>query len=396
MKRAYWAAFLGIALLFKGGFAVAEESGRVGNGGYGVKIDGQIYALDLAMRGDHLDPYLSNGVAEKLPQEMQDIVNYHLARIVLPTVVELVSKKLSELDAKTKKLGVSYSVETLIRNMDNYRWIGLPDLACTDVGDATLPFPNKVQLAYRQGMWIRFCKDFSSIGLSDQAALVLHEIVYALHREGQPFVSHLIGYLFSSDFQNFSDPAQRELRTIIESLKGGNQNNPQTIYDRLDHMMNNARLPQIHEFPQSALWRGRCVERQSPDTYSSALLSVYTGSDPLMGKYLVAIPSITKPGDLRYETYSIADLQAAWTGRQSMVMKEPGFGAIRTNDFSWTGTYQHSDEEREFFYYGSASFQLKASLSDSGQPLLLLTADSRDNVNAHYFKCYFNKRILGQ
>jgi hypothetical protein len=208
-----------ISLMFvlsSAGLVRAES--RVGNGGYGVRIGTTIYALDLAARGVHHDPYLSTGVADRLPAEQQAIVDQQLARITSPEVIGIVSTKLAELQRRIGEAQIRYyDVGRLVRAMGNYRWINVVDLPCQDVGDDDSPFPNKVQLAYRQGDWIRFCSDFNELATADQAAIVFHEIVYGFHTEAQPHVSELTGFVFSRDFQAFTP---RDARELIETLTG--------------------------------------------------------------------------------------------------------------------------------------------------------------------------------
>ena len=227
------------AFIFMTGVSLAGAvyaDSRVNNGGYGVVIDGHIYALDLALRNVQAHPYLSESVTAELPPDAKDILSYHLRDKLKPTAFGIVERKLAEFGGRVSSQNSDLQVYGLVRNMDRYHWLNLPDLACTDVGDDPTPLPNKVQLAYRNTNWVRFCKEFGDLDAADQAALVMHEIVYSYYTDGQPYVSHLIGFLFSQDFEGYSDGAASELKEILQGLNDETLPNDYVITNRVDAM----------------------------------------------------------------------------------------------------------------------------------------------------------------
>lgn len=362
----------------------AATDGRVGNGGYGVMVDGRLHSLDLAMRGVHVDPYLSEGVTEQLKPELQEILAYHLDRIVAPSVRALVERKLVELDKRAAEARIPYSVDGLVRNMDRYRWIALPDLTCTDVGDDHTPFPNKVQLAYRKDMWVRFCRDASNLPDPDLAALALHEIVYALHTEATTFVPQLVGLLFSDDFKDFRPTAVSELRAVVSGLSGAGDQ-PATLHWRLKTMFEASALPSNSEFITDRIWSGRCVGPKSPDALRGGLLFTMYGTDPIFGPIVNLVPFIAKVGTGSFENPTPEDL-ARFSADARAHVSEDLFTGVREPDFSWTGLYQNQYESN----FGQ-HFQMRRTIGPAGEALYILKASNTNNSGY----CYFNHVLVG-
>jgi hypothetical protein len=367
---------------------------RIGNGGYGVMVDGRLHSLDLAIRNVHLDPYMSAGVGSQLPEELHDIVDYHLGRILLPSVLEIVEHKLVELGQRAAELHLPYSVEGLVRNMDRYRWLELSDLECTDVGDDQSPFPNKVQLAYRKDMWVRFCRDAASLPEPDMAALALHEIVYALHTEATTYVPQLVGYLFSHEFATFGTQAQNELRAIVQGLTGSGSGEPATIYNRLKSLFDGGMLPSASEFYVDQAWSGKCVRLEEPDTQHSMLISSFRNDDPVLGPMISLVPMISPTADMRYVDPTPANLARYLTDAGNMV-REQQFTSLREPDFSFTGSYNDS---RNYAPSTSCSgeqtftFKVRRNITSQGEPLYLLSGVSTYSYCGKWM-CYANKPL---
>lgn len=378
---------------------IALGGGQVRSGGYGVVIDGNLHALDLAIRGVHLDPYVSDGSRAVLSQDLRDILDYHLNRVILPSGLELVAKKLAELDQRSKQLGLNYKVEGMIVNMDRYRWINLSNLSCLNVGDDDTPFPNKVQLAFREGMWVKFCRDFNRLPAVDQAALVLHEIIYALHTTGQPFVSYLTGYLFSHDFRQFLPLAQDEFRNVIAGLTKVPDGAAMTLFKRLQKMYEAGTKPALRDFLKPGVWVGKCVGDLHPDSIGSAALFSFTNTDDILGQMSTFAPQVADYNDERYLGMPTEDLRKLWTTLSSRVNRE--FGYVRENDFSEQLVLSHDDIRGDRCFSANArtpmSLVLRQTVNSQGEKVLMAAIGLYSGCSIsedRHLMCYYNQRRL--
>jgi ankyrin repeat protein len=188
------------------------------NGGYGVTIEGKLYALDLAMRGVHLQPYISAGTPHRLETDEEEAVRYHLDAVASPSVLDIVVFKLAELRARTVEQRLFFPVASLIDTMGAYAWVNHSHLPCIDVNDDDNPYPGKRQVAYRYENTIRFCADFQALDQANQAAIVVHEIVYAALAQKSALVD-TVGFIFSRAYETFSAPAKAELKRYVEELQ---------------------------------------------------------------------------------------------------------------------------------------------------------------------------------
>ncbi len=125
----------------------------------------------------------------------------------------MVEAKLSHFKSSLAPLGVPLSVDALIEKIQDYTYVSLDSIGCLNVHDDRSPIPNKIQIAYREGRWIRFCKDFSTVEESHKVALITHEIIYA-GLEEKSWVTETTGLLFSNDFGAKTDLGMKELREV--------------------------------------------------------------------------------------------------------------------------------------------------------------------------------------
>lgn len=188
------------------------------NGGYGVTVDGKLYALDLAMRNVHLTPYVSAGTDARLDAEEEEAVRYYLTNVASPSVQDIVVFKLAELRARTVAHGFFFPVANLIDTMGQYAWVNHAHLPCIDVQDDDNPYPGKKQVAYRYENTIRFCADFGQLDQANQAAIVVHEIMYAALSAKSALVD-TVGFVFSDAYRTFSAPARAELKRYVDDLQ---------------------------------------------------------------------------------------------------------------------------------------------------------------------------------
>lgn len=198
---------------------VSELSGsETRNGGYGVVIEGKLVSLDLAMRNVHASPYVSTESDALLNSDETELLHYLLGDIASEPVRLIVIKKLAQLRQRLGSIGVALPTMFLIDNMTQLTWVRHAHLPCEDVRDDDNPYPNKVQLAYRFHATIRFCRDFDYLDQGNQAALIVHEIVYAALKEKSVLLD-LVGYLFSDAYKGFSAPARLELTRLVDKLR---------------------------------------------------------------------------------------------------------------------------------------------------------------------------------
>jgi ankyrin repeat protein len=196
---------------------VEFEAGETRNGGYGVLVNGRLVSLDLAMRNVHEQPYLSLDTPFRLSTEEQEAINYHLTGIAANEVINVVAAKLAELRGRLNEVGVYFPVGFLMDTMADYTWVQHGHLACLDVRDDDNPYPDKKQVAYRYQNTIRFCKDFAYLDSGNQAAVIMHEIIYAALAKKSVLIE-MVGYLFSPGYKTFSLPAKTELKRLGADL----------------------------------------------------------------------------------------------------------------------------------------------------------------------------------
>lgn len=210
------------------------EAGETRNGGYGVLVNGRLVSLDLAMRNVHENPYLSTSTPHRISAAEEQIVRYHLAEIVSSEVQEIVIAKLAELKANLQGIKTFLPVGHLIENMSAFTWVQHAHLPCLDVQDDDNPYPNKKQVAYRYQNTIRFCQDFGYLDAGNQAAVVMHEIVYAALTNKSTLLE-FVGYVFSNGYKAFTVPAQIELKRLAETLASYLQDNHGWIFINAVH-----------------------------------------------------------------------------------------------------------------------------------------------------------------
>jgi len=152
----------------------------VGNGGLGVELDGRLYTLDLAEYGLHLDPYFDSGT----PIDPNIMVRIKRS-IPIPTVLtlRLLAMKLTEIQAKDPILA-----EALLRTMEIFKWQMVPrNISAagrsleTDERSVPARFRDLHLVAERlvrriQISWLYWRR----LSPANQAALIIHEVVYAL------------------------------------------------------------------------------------------------------------------------------------------------------------------------------------------------------------------------
>ncbi|MCA2960972.1 MAG: hypothetical protein IOD12_12015 [Silvanigrellales bacterium] len=191
--------------------------GETQNGGYGVRLEsGVVVSLDLYLRSSHLDPDLSKDEPDALTQEERDLLRRSLA-IFEADVVSIVERKMSALRRLVGVEKMPLDVAFVVSRAGAYTWLELDGLSCLDVNDDRSPVPNKVQLAYREGRWIRFCGDSQKLASSQLAALIVHEMLYAALVD-KSWVAELTGFLFSQDFARYESPARAEFLDLVRNV----------------------------------------------------------------------------------------------------------------------------------------------------------------------------------
>lgn len=177
----------------------AGEGGYSGGGGDGVVYQNHTYLLDLVETGRHVSPYFENR-GEFLP-EVADEISRHTG-LDLDTS-KLVSAKLIELHAKSPLL--EWMLKSILFRLD---WVTVTE-SLMDVKDedSVLSFKNlkMVQLAVRKEGRITLNKtQLAKATAENKAALVIHELLYALYDalypkvvNNSPAARTLNGILFS-------------------------------------------------------------------------------------------------------------------------------------------------------------------------------------------------------
>lgn len=194
------------------------KGGETQNGGYGLLLpDGRTVSLDLYLRGSHNDTYLTSTEATLITTSERAILSRNLSKLTSPAVVEQVARKLSELRRRVTEMNMLFAVDYAISNINQYTWLRLDSSPCLDVHDERSPIPNKIQLAYREARWVRLCRDFGKLDEANQAALLVHEILYASLKQ-KSWVVELTGFLFSQDYAIFDDHSQQEFIELLNSV----------------------------------------------------------------------------------------------------------------------------------------------------------------------------------
>lgn len=174
----------------------------IGNGGAGLIVGNRLYLLDLVEAG-HTAPVISGQPAA--PRILQRVTN--AVRLDAATN-ELVARKLTELAAADPVFAL-----VLIKVMESHTWF-VTDQDLGPVGDERSPLhidPKKlVQMAVRRSPAIYLSQAaLRRLDAANRAALVLHEVTYALvtpitdaGQTYQPswFARQAVGEVFSRDF----------------------------------------------------------------------------------------------------------------------------------------------------------------------------------------------------
>lgn len=198
---------------------MAAFGGETQNGGYGLRVPGSgIVSLDLFERGAHLSPYLSDDASNLLTREEKDILHERLGSVAEPGVIRILERKISDIRARLSETKYALQTRFMIRNLESYSFIRLDEMSCLDVGDDHSPYPGKVQLAYREGRWVRFCREYASLDEPNRAALILHEIVYAA-LSNKSVLTEFVGYVFHSDFARFGSGDRAEFFHVVSELR---------------------------------------------------------------------------------------------------------------------------------------------------------------------------------
>ncbi len=208
---------------------IAGLGGETQNGGYGVKIGDRIFSLDLVLRGVHENPYLSESIQKTLNPDEEALITKAFESVVDRNVIEIIVDKLSDFRQRTGELGIAYPVRHFLDTIEAHYWLRVPSLDCLDVKDDASPIAEKVQVAYREQMWVRLCKGFSSLDDGNQAALLIHEIIYASLKT-KSLTTELVGLLFSPDFRDFQQSAQNEFRYLTHELRHSSKDFPADFF----------------------------------------------------------------------------------------------------------------------------------------------------------------------
>jgi hypothetical protein len=190
---------LACAMICGGHKAFAGERG--GNGGDGIEIDGKLYVLDLVEAGVEDAPYV--GPVDRIAPMIRRRIEAHFSQTHFP--VELIATKLADIEAVDPVMA-----HILLRGMELYNW-RLVNGGLVDIQDenSLLDYANLSQLAIRRNSTIMINRVlWERLDAANRAALVFHEIVYALVKpvtagerltQDSVVARELTGYLFSQD-----------------------------------------------------------------------------------------------------------------------------------------------------------------------------------------------------
>ena len=225
----YWriVVFIGlIAGLATEGFAPFETR----NGGYGVVENGLLYSYDLHLRHVHVAPYI--GGTESLSEDEATDLQENLYRLNLASsVYSIVDHKLAAIRLRSVQLGREDLTTRALEKMREFTWLKL-NVSCIDVHDETDPVPTKVQVAYREGSMIRFCKDFFvRLAPEQQAAVLVHELIYTMS-DNLDAVVKFVGLVFDPDFGQFDSSIQVEFAAAETALEQASTRPTGTAFSR--------------------------------------------------------------------------------------------------------------------------------------------------------------------
>lgn len=196
-----------LTLLCQLGAVAPALANRVGNGGDGY-IDGEkVYVLDLVEAGVEQDPFLEEGIQPDaaVVARIQKAVPF-----VNAEAAALLSRKLKEIEKKDLKLSWA-----LLTTIEVYHWVLVaPGLLDIPDEESNIDPTKLVQLAIRNGRRIQVSRPhWPSLEPVQQAALILHEVAYAMikpEQRGNGYIQNspknreLIGLLFSAKFRTLS------------------------------------------------------------------------------------------------------------------------------------------------------------------------------------------------
>ncbi len=146
--------------------------GAIGNGGDGIRINGQLYLLDLAERGLEADPYYNPHT--QVRAQVVTRLNAALDASKMP-VAEL-AHKISEVMDTSGELG-----HTLLAAIEAYEWVFV-NYELPNVPDEGSLRPEPLfQVAIRTSRFIMISQPlWDQLDAKNRAALVLHEMIFSL------------------------------------------------------------------------------------------------------------------------------------------------------------------------------------------------------------------------
>lgn len=200
---------ISIILFILSSFSNAFGGGNeVGNGGTGVVIDANtVYLLDLMESGQEANPYFNN----RISNVFRSTVSNKMDSTIFPN--DLISQKISEIYDKDHIAGAA--IITALKIM-NWNLIDTPLNVTPDVLPTISVDPEKLVavatrrfggVAINRGLWNRMPQQH-------QAALVVHELVYAMMPKLIPDISDaqkngivrsMIGIFFSPQFEKYNN-----------------------------------------------------------------------------------------------------------------------------------------------------------------------------------------------
>lgn len=198
--------------------------GAGGHGGDGIKINGNLYLLDLAEAGVEKNPYFKNITPPEFI--IEELVNKFHGHHDIP--IDLVATKLAEISLIYPSLA-----RHLLATIVKFDWVWVNhELINVKDEDSSLDYaPESLsQIAIRRGITIRVSQtSWSLLDNGNKAALIIHEAVYALSvprrynvalHNGEfayewaqisHFVRDFVGYIFKGDFSKHREPLLKSL-----------------------------------------------------------------------------------------------------------------------------------------------------------------------------------------
>lgn len=242
MKTVNYFQILQIAILLTNSLTVAF-AGQEGHGGDGLIINGKPYLLDLVEAGVEDKP-LYNANIKINPLIMQSLTR---SLPQFDSATNKLAKKLSEIHAVSPRIAwaLTYSFDFYDFRLVNPSLVNIPD------EDSSIDYNPKdlVQLAIRKGPSILINREsWAKLDSHHQAALLLHEMVYALANIEQ--VDVFVGYdsigkpIFVSGQGQLSAPA-RSLVGFFYSEGFVND----SYRSRLESLLSHSSLNQIKNPP---------------------------------------------------------------------------------------------------------------------------------------------------